>query len=486
MQVLNRTVMPSLPVKALQFGEGNFLRAFIDWMIDEMNRQGKFNGLVQMVQPLPGGMGDLINQQGGLYTLILRGVSAGKVCESRQIITSVRGCLNPYTDWKGVVAAATQPELQFVFSNTTEAGIEYKEEPYSPGECQHSFPAKLTSMMLERWKAYGGAADKGVVFIPCELIDSNGATLRQCMLRHAADWRLPAAFGAWLQTACHYVNTLVDRIVAGYPRDEARKFCQELGYEDKLLDCGEVFHFFVLEGDPERLRQLPLKECGLNAVITDDQTPYRIRKVRFLNGAHTADVLAAAMAGLTYVDEMMNDPLFGRMVRTAICQEIFPTVKLPEEEKRFYADSVIERFLNPFAHHRLLSISLNSISKWKVRVLPTLRDYLQLRRQLPPVLSFSLSALLRFYRLTPSADGHSAGASLGDVSWPVADSPEVIGFFARIAALPTAEYVREALAKADFWDGDLNAVPGLAEAVVRGLESIEAHGIREAVSAVLQ
>ncbi len=484
MAMLKRTEPAKLPVKVLQFGEGNFMRAFVDWMINEMNKQGKFNGMVQLVQPLGAGLSDMINAQDGLYTLILRGISDGKTVEQHEVIESVKGCLNPYEQWAETAAFAVSEDLRFVFSNTTEAGIEYKPEPYTPGVCQTTYPAKLTALVFERWKKFGGAPDKGLVFIPCELIDKNGATLKKYMLQYAADWNLDKGFAAWLDESCLFVNTLVDRIVAGYPRAEAAEFEAKFGYEDKLLDCGEVFHFFVIEGPQSILEELPLKECGLNVVVTDNQTPYRTRKVRFLNGAHTANVLASILGGITFVDEMMNDEVFGKMVRKSIFDEIFHTVNLPEDEKKFFADSIVERFLNPFAQHRLLSISLNSVSKWKVRVLPSLLDYTGLKGKLPEVLAFSLAALLRFYRLTGNADG-SASGSYRDVTWQVSDSPDVIDFFAGIANDSTAGYVRKAMGNTSLWEMDLNTVPGLTDYVTAKLEAIDRDGIREAVKTVL-
>ncbi len=482
MELLKRTSAPTLPVKVLQFGEGNFLRAFIDWMINEMNKQGKFNGLVQIVQPLPQGMGKMINDQDGLYTLIIRGVEGGKEVQKREVIESVVGCLNAYEEWAAVVEAAKNPDLRFVFSNTTEAGIEYKPEALDLNSTPNTYPAKLTSLVYQRWQAFNGDPAKGLYFIPCELINRNGATLKECMLKYAADWNLPADFAAWLENSCIYINTLVDRIVAGYPRAEAEQICAELGYKDNLLDCGEPFHFYVLEGPQSVLDELPLKECGLNVVVTDNQTPYRTRKVRFLNGAHTGNILAALLGGLNLVDEMMNDADFGAMVRKSIFDEIFPTVDLPDQEKQFFAESVVERFLNPFANHRLLSISLNSVSKWKVRVLPSLLDYLQMKGQLPPVLAFSLAALLRFYRLKLDADGNATG-SCGELTWPVSDSPEILAFFAGIA--DDADYVRKALANTEFWGMDLNTVAGLTDSVTANLAKIDQDGIRAAVKALL-
>lgn len=488
MALLRRTKDTALPVKVMQFGEGNFLRAFIDWMINEMNKQGKFNGMVQLVQPLEKGMGDMINAQDGLYTLILRGVANGKVEENREIIECVKGCLNPYSQWAETVACACGEDLRFVFSNTTEAGIEYKPEPYTPGKCQNTYPAKLASLLYERFKAFNGAADKGLVLIPCELIDKNGTNLKKCILNYAKDWNLPAEFTAWINESNLFVNTLVDRIVAGYPRAEAAKIEAELGYNDNLIDCGEIFHFFVIEGPQSLSKELPLIDAGLQVVITDNQTPYRTRKVRFLNGAHTADVLAASLGGLTFVDEMMNDPDFGRMVCKAINDEIFYTVQLPEEEKRFFADSVIERFKNPFAQHRLLSISLNSVSKWKVRVMPSLLDYVQMKGRLPEVLAFSLAALIRFYMLELK-DGTAEG-SVDGRTYPVADSEDVLRFFADATAQfkadgNTAKLVASVLGNKEFWGMDLNTVPGLAEFATAKLELINKDGIRSAVKTIL-
>ncbi len=474
--LLKRTAPPALPIRAIQFGEGNFLRAFIDWMLNGMNKQGKFNGLVRLVQPQPRGMSEAINDQDGLYTLLLRGFSDGKVVEKREVIEVVAGCIDAYTQWAAVQQEFANPTVKFIFSNTTEAGIEYKEEPYTPNETQTTFPAKLTALTYERFTKKLPA----LTFIPCELIEHNGKTLKNCMLRYAALWKLPQAFVDYLDKECVFVDTLVDRIVAGYPRTEAAEMEKSFGYEDKLIDCGEIFHFFVLECAPDALQELPLAECGFNVCITDDLTPYRTRKVRFLNGAHTANVLAAILGGLKQVDEMMNDPLFGDVVRRSIYEEIFPTVQLPDAEKKFFADSIVERFLNPFAHHQLLSISLNSVSKFKVRVLPTLLDYLKLKNELPKRLTFALAALLRFYRLTLDADGKATG-SVDGKTYPVSDSPEVLRFFAERRALDAQAFAEAALGNTAFWEMDLNQVPGLTRQVAKDLAAIESVGVREAL-----
>ena len=499
MDRLNRSLLPALhvpgleigprqeyPVRVMQFGEGNFLRAFIDWMIDKSNEAGKFNGMVQLVQPLPQGTADLINEQDGLYTLILRGMENGSPAEYKRVITCVKGCLKTATEWNKVVECACLPTLELVFSNTTEAGIEYRPELYTPGEAQSTFPAKVTSLLYERFKA----GRKGLVFVPCELIDRNGQKLKECILRYAADWKLGDGFTAYVENDCAFLNTLVDRIVAGYPRAEAEAYCKKLGYEDKLLDCGEIFHLFVIEGDEKYRSAIPFAEAGLNLVWTSNQTPYRSRKVRFLNGGHTSSVLAAYLAGFDFVDRMTADPLFGRYLRTALFEEVFPTVQLPDDEKRAFAESIIDRFLNPFANHQLISISLNSISKWQVRVLPSLLDYRAAAGKLPKVLTFSLAALLAFYRGTEGADGKWAGQR-DKGAYPISDDADKIKFINECykeldADGDYAKFVRSILARTDFWGQDLNAVPGLPDAVAADLAAIRNNGAAAAVKQLLE
>ncbi len=500
MERLNRALLPTIrgrkdlavgsdcqyPIKVMQFGEGNFLRAFIDWMIDKSNEAGKFGGMVQLVQPLPQGMADFINEQDGLYTLILRGMENGAPAEYKRVITCVKGCLKTDSEWEKVVECACLPTLELIFSNTTEAGIEYRPEPYTPGKVQQTYPAKLTSLLYERFKA-----DRpGLVIVPCELIDKNGIKLRECILHYATDWKLGEGFVAYIEKDCTFLNTLVDRIVAGYPRTEAEKFCEQLGYEDKLLDCGELFHLFVIEGDDKYRKTVPFAEAGLNLVWTNNQTPYRSRKVRFLNGGHTSTVLAAYLAGFNFVDKMTSDALFGKYLRVALFDEVFPTVQLPDAEKKAFAESIVDRFLNPFANHQLISISLNSISKWQVRVLPSLLDYVQINGRLPKVLTFSFSALLAFYRGTRDADGKWFGKRMAG-KYPISDDDaKITTINAAYAELDRSGDYRnfcEVIAsKGDFWGQDLSLIPGFVDAVAGYLKTIEDDGISEAVRKLLE
>ncbi len=427
MERLTRKEELNKPVKVLQFGEGNFLRAFVDWMIQQMNDKTDFNAAVQIVQPLPQGMADMINEQDGLYHVILRGVENGELVETIQKVECVKGCYNPATQWDKVIETACNPDLRFVFSNTTEAGIEYRENV-------DTFPAKIAKVVTARAKAKLG----GLVFIPCELIEFNGAKLKQFVLKYLDDQEVID----YVNNECIFCNTLVDRIVAGYPRDEAKAYCEKIGVQDNLLVCGEPFFFFVIEGPTELAKEFPAVEAGVNVLFTNDQTPYRTRKVRFLNGAHTASVLAGHLAGFTFVDEMVNDEKFGKYLRTVLFEEVLPTVDLPEDEKRAYAQSVLERFANPYAQHRLLSIALNSVSKWKVRVLPTLLDYVKIFNKLPECLTSSMASLIDFYR-----------------TCKFEDSDNVKAFF---ATNPTVE---EILANKDFWDMDLNTIPNFTDFV---------------------
>ena len=418
--------------------------------------------------------------------MLLRGVQAGHVVESRRVITAIRRAIQPYEQWETLAECFRNPDLRIVVSNTTEAGIVYVAEPFRPGVCPESFPAKVAALLVERFRAVAGDPGKGLIFLPCELIDRNGDNLRRCVLRHAEAWNLGAEFRRWLERHNDFLNTLVDRIVSGYPRDEAARLSDELGYHDELLDTGEPFHLWVIEGPAQLADELPLDKAGLNVVWTGDLTPYRTRKVRILNGAHTAGALLAFQAGLDTVYEMMRDPLLGSFVRQVVMEEILPAVPLGEREKREYAEAVFERFRNPFLKHALLNIALNSVSKWKTRILPSLLDFLKANGRLPPALTFSLAALVCFYRGQRS-DSMELQGRRGDLPYPICDEPDVLDFFEKVwAAHRTGRSTRDlaaaVLAHRSFWDADLSTLPGLTETVAAGLDAILAHGARHAVS----
>ena len=376
-----------METKILQFGEGNFLRCFIDWMVQKMNDKAGFDGQVQIIQPIGDELcvpSKILNERGGKYHTCLRGIIGGKTVEEIEEISSVKGVdlaanLEKY---------AMLPSLRFVVSNTTEAGIQYVK-----GE--NTFPAKVLRLL----KARQQAGLPGLVFIPCELIEHNGDNLKKCVLQHLAD-APDAALEAYVQNECVFCSTLVDRIVAGRPDPEsAARYEQQLGEKDDVLVCGEPFHFFVIETPVgfDLEKELPLQKAGINVVYTPDMQPYRTRKVRFLNATHTTMVYLGLEKGFTEVAQCIADPDFNKFVRQVIFDEIFPTVNQPDAEKKEYAESVLERFANPFAHHQLKSIALNTIAKWKTRCLPVVCDYFKLNGCLPPNMMQGYEAIARHY-----------------------------------------------------------------------------------------
>ena len=376
-----------METKILQFCEGNFLRCFIDWMVQKMNDRAGFDGQVQIIQPIGDELcvpSQILNARGGKYHTCLRGVIGGKTVEEIEEISSVKGVdlaanLEKY---------ATLPSLRFVVSNTTEAGIQYVK-----GE--NTFPAKVLRLL----KARHAAGLPGLVFIPCELIEHNGDNLKKCVLQHLAD-APDAALEAYVRNDCVFCSTLVDRIVAGRPDPEsAARYEKQLGERDEVLVCGEPFHFFVIETPAgfDLERELPLRKAGVNVVYTPDMQPYRTRKVRFLNATHTTMVYLGLEKGFTEVAQCIADPEFNAFVRQVVFDEIFPTVDLPDAEKKEYAESVLERFANPFAHHQLKSIALNTIAKWKTRCLPVVCDYYRLNGKLPEAMIRGYEAIARHY-----------------------------------------------------------------------------------------
>ena len=473
-----------LPIKVLQFGEGNFLRAFVDLMIDELNEKGLFAGKVAVVQPIAQGMADMINAQDGLYTVVLRGYENKREVIRKRVVSCIDTCINPYTDFDSYIEAAKNPDLRFVVSNTTEAGIAYKEGETLDDKPQSSFPGKVCALLYRRFRHFGGDAAKGLVFIPCELIDNNGAMLKETVLKYAREWKLEHAFVDWIENANYFTNTLVDRIVTGYPRDEINELWADLGYEDRLLVTAEIFHFFAIEAPKTAMEtiseELPFHKAGLNVVWTADATPYKQRKVRILNGAHTMSVLAAYMAGKDTVGEMMGDEVFVQYLRHGIFDEIIPTLDLERDDLSSFAEAVFDRFANPYIRHYLLSIALNSVSKYKVRVLPSILEYYKRKGELPKLLPLSMAALIIFYFGTEIVDGALIGTRKDGRKYKIADDMEVLEFFrdAYAECKNLEDLARKVLGKVDFWGEDLNALPGFHAEVSKCLEGIDKNGMK--------
>ena len=381
----------------IQFGTGNFLRGFFDHFLHILNEKGLYDGKAVIVQPTSGKIGQLINAQGGVYNLMIRGNDGGKAVSERTEIRSVSRALSPYTDFDGFLDLAENPDLRFIVSNTTESGIVFDPNSRFTDRPADSFPGKLCQLLYRRF-------DKGLngfIILPCELIDRNGEALKDAVLKYAELWELGEAFYKWIENENRFCSTLVDRIVTGYPSEEAEEMFKEIGYEDKLLDTAEPFHLWVIEGDLEN--ELPLKRAGLNVIWTDDVSPYKKMKVRILNGAHTSLVFPSLLCGMETVRESVSDELLGRYLNACIFDHIIPTVG-DTEEHRAFAAAVLERFSNPYVRHLWRSISLNSVSKFSVRVLPTVREYYVKTGVVPRALVFSLACLIKYYKTAEPSD----------------------------------------------------------------------------------
>lgn len=404
-----------------QFGEGGFLRGFVDWMIHKMNTAGLLDAKVTVVQPIPQGMGDLLNEQNGVYTHIIRGAEGVEISK----IDVIDRCINPFEDYDAYLKLAENPDLRFVVSNTTEAGIVFTDTDTMANTPNVSFPAKLTLFLLHRYQANL----PGLIMLPCELIDRNGDNLKKAILQYCDLWGLDGGFIRWIEEENVFCNTLVDRINTGYPKDEKI----ELDYEDKLINTSEFFHLWVIETDCDLEKELPFSKAGLNVIITKDGLErYRTRKVRLLNGAHTSMVPHALLSGLETVKDCMDDDAMCSFIHACLFEEIIPTLDLPKDELVSYANDVLTRFSNPYIKHYLASISLNSISKFKVRVLPSILEYKKRFGTYPKHLIYGFARLLEFYRIgTPN------------------DDPAVIEFI-------RTHFIDDILANTDFWGQDLS------------------------------
>lgn len=414
----------SRPERVIQFGEGGFLRGFVDWILQILNEKTDFNSNVVVVQPIAQGLCDKLEEQNCIYTHVMRGLADGELCVDKKVIDVISRTVKPYDNYDEYLKLAENPDFRFIVSNTTESGIVFTEEDELNSVPHKTFPAKLTALLYKRFELGLG----GFIFLPCELIDKNGETLKECILKYAELWNLKDGFKNWIENENVFCNTLVDRIVTGYPRDEKI----ELGYEDNMLNTSELFHLWVIDGPKTILNEIPFDKSGLNIVVTDNIEMYRTRKVRILNGAHTSMIPYAMLEGIETVKDCMETPKMLEFLNKCVFDEIIPTLDLPKDELLDYANSVFERFNNPFIKHLCASISLNSVSKFKVRVLPSLLEFIKRTGEKPNNLIFSLAKLIEFYKNgTPT------------------DNKEIIDFI-------KTKSVAEILANKDFWDTDLS------------------------------
>lgn len=394
--------------KIIQFGEGGFLRGFADWMLQIVNEQTDFNGSCVVVQPIATGMCDMLTQQGCVYTHIMRGLRDGEPVVEKKRIDVISRCVKPYDDFDAYLQLADNADFRFVISNTTESGIAFCVDDTPSAAPNVTFPAKVTLLLHRRYERGLG----GFIFLPCELIDRNGDTLKRYVLDYAALWGYDEDFVRWVQEENVFCNTLVDRIVTGYPKEEAAT----LDPDDKMLNTSELFHLWVIEGPRSILDELPLDRVGLNVIVTDELEKYRTRKVRILNGAHTSMIPYAMLEGIETVRDCMEDATMSAFVQRCVYEEIIPTLDLPREELLSYARDVFERFNNPFIRHLCASISLNSVSKFKVRVLPSLLEYVKRTGSMPPTLIQSLWKLIEFYKNGTPTDDESVIARIKERS----------------------------------------------------------------------
>lgn len=485
MELLNRqkTGKKERPVRVLQFGEGNFLRAFVDYMIDIANEKGEFDGDIVLVKPIEFGTLERFHDQECQYTVQLRGIVDGEPKRINRIVTSVADVVDAYNEYEKYAAFARLDTLRFIVSNTTEAGIVYDETDRFESNPPKTYPGKLTKFLYERYQHFNGAPDKGLVMLPVELIDDNGIRLKECVLKFAALWKLEDAFTAWINDACVFTSTLVDRIVTGYPRDEAEELCKEFGYQDNLIVTGEPFALWVIESAKDISGEFPLPKAGLPVIFTDNQKPYKQRKVRILNGAHTSFVLASYLCGNDIVLESMNDELILNFIKATIFDEVIPTLTLPKKDLDEFAEAVLTRFNNPYVKHAHLSISLNSVSKWRARCMPSFLGYIEKEKKVPAHLTFSLAALLAFYTGTEIRDKALIGHRDGE-EYNIMDDAAVLEFFAANSSKEPKEFAHAALANTDFWGQDLSALAGVEDAVVSYLTDIRAMGMRKTMEKV--
>ena len=482
-------LLKDAPEKVLQFGEGNFLRAFVEHWFDLANEWAGWNGKCLLVQPTPAGRtAPDINAQGGLYTLYLKGIEQGKVKSVRRVISAVSRCVNPYTEegFEALMEAAVSDDLEIITSNTTEAGIMYDPQCHLEDRPAATFPGKLTQVLYRRFQE----GKPGVLVLPCELIDHNGAALLDCVSRYISQWGLGEDFRRYCGEACTFCSTLVDRIVPGKVRDpeELERIRQENGYEDTLADVGEIFGVWNIEGPAGLEDRLPFKRAGIaNCVVVPDVAPYKKRKVRILNGAHTGIVLGAYLAGYDIVRDCMKDPVIKRFFDRMVNEEIIPTLPLDRRELERFAADVYDRFLNPFVDHALLSISLNSTAKWRARNLPSLLACTERTGHVPACLAMGFAAYLAFY--TSGLHGLTDNGLLcrrpGGEEYVCRDDRWVMELFWAHRE-STAEELAEAVMRNErLWGMDLTTVPGFRETVCRDLNTIRREGAAEAFAGCL-
>ncbi|MDR2622198.1 MAG: tagaturonate reductase [Dysgonamonadaceae bacterium] len=472
MKELNKQTVnkPVLPVKILQFGEGNFLRAFVDWMIHKANESGVMNHGITVVQPIAQGMAEMLNKQDCLYHAYLEGIKDKQPIKEVTLVKSIMNALNPYEEYEAYKNLFLSPGLEMIVSNTTEAGIRYEEGDDLNAFPPKTFPAKITALLYQRFQKFNGANDKGLLIICCELIEDNGSTLREFVLKHAGHNQLGENFIQWVKTACHFYDTLVDRIVPGFPRETINEIKEETGFNDNLVVKGEYFHVWAIGGDSVIREKLPLDKAGLNVLFMEDIKPFRAKKVRILNGSHTAMVPVALQLGCETVKDAFNTPAVEKFVNQMVRTEVLPAINEDPDELQKFAAKILERFYNPFIKHYLKDISLNALSKWETRNFPTLKDNVEKLKKEAPLTTFSFAALLVLY----------SGKS--EVTFTPNDTPEFVGFIRETFNANDVEgWVSGIVNNKKMWTIDWDAIPEFTQKVAGDVKMILEKGMLAAL-----
>ena len=479
MEKLNRQTAPQAKQyteKVIQFGEGNFLRAFIDWIIWKTNQKTDFNASVVVVQPIDRGMVDMLNEQDCLYHLNLQGIDEGKPVDSIEMIDVISRGINPYRDFEDYLKLAEQPEMRFIISNTTEAGIAFDPACKFTDRPASSYPGKLVQLLYHRFEHFKGDMTKGFIIFPCELIFENGKHLKECIRQYIELWGLGEEFRNWFENACGVYCTLVDRIVPGYPRDNAAQICEKIGYQDNLLDKAEIFHLWVIEAPQSVADEFPADKAGLHVLFVPSEAPYHERKVTLLNGPHTVLSPVGYLSGLDTVRECCEDEVVGKFVDKVMYEELMSTLNLPKAELVKFADDVKDRFVNPFVKHFVTSIMLNSFPKYKTRDLPGLKVYLERKGELPQGLVFGLAAICTYYK----------GGKRGDADIVPNDDAKILELLKQLWASGDVNTIASGVLASEYiWGEDLNAIPGLAALLAADLALIQEKGMKEAVATIL-
>ena len=464
------------PERIIQFGEGNFLRAFVDWIIQKMNDQVEFNSSVVVVQPIEHGMVDRLQAQDCLYHVNLQGLDKGKKVDSLTRIDVISRALNPYTEFDAFLKLAEQPEVRFVVSNTTEAGIAFDPACRLDDRPVASYPGKLTQLLYHRYQTFQGDRSKGWIIFPCELIFLNGHKLKETIEQYIDLWKLGADFKVWFTEACTVCATLVDRIVPGFPRKEINAIQERLGYRDQLVVQAEVFHLWVIEAPVSVAKEFPADKAGLHVLFVPSEEPYHQRKVTLLNGPHTVLAPVSWLSGVDIVREACQHAVLGPFIHRVMFDELMETLDLPHEELVQFGQDVLERFNNPFVDHSVVSIMLNSFPKYQTRDLPGLKTYLARKGELPKGLVLGLAAIITYYKGEIRADGAQAKPE---------DSVEIVQLLQQLSATGSTQTVAEGvLGAVSIWGEDLNRIPGLTAMLKDFLDEIQAKGMLETVKGI--